>query len=248
VFVFLAIVGAVILAVSMLTYTETLPAEHRASGGFGRSRSDFRTLLTDRVYRGVLLNQGPLWAAVFAYLAGATFVLQDIYGLSPQWYAAAFGLNSAGFAFFGWLAGRSAEHWSITGTLHIGIALAGLGALGLLAAGLTHLPLVVVLASFFALASGVATSTPPATTLALADYPHMAGTASSLLGMVRFGFGGIAAPLVGIAGAHTILPLGIVTLTAVTLSALALNRTRHTATSAALPGGHPDLTPACEGA
>jgi DHA1 family bicyclomycin/chloramphenicol resistance-like MFS transporter len=49
----------------------------------------------------------------------------------------------------------------------------------------------------------------------------MAGTASSVLGMIRFGFGGIAAPLVGIAGAASILPLGIVTTAAVLLSAAA---------------------------
>ncbi len=46
----------------------------------------------------------------------------------------------------------------------------------------------------------------------------MAGTASSLLGMVRFGFGGVAAPLVGVAGALSILPLGIVTTVAVLLA------------------------------
>ncbi|MGH7291956.1 MAG: Bcr/CflA family drug resistance efflux transporter, partial [Myxococcota bacterium] len=79
----------------------------------------------------------------------------------------------------------------------------------------------VVILSLFLLASGVAISSPPATTLALVDYPQMAGTASSLLGMVRFGFGGIAAPLVGVAGALGILPLGIVTTVAVVLAGTA---------------------------
>jgi DHA1 family bicyclomycin/chloramphenicol resistance-like MFS transporter len=82
-------------------------------------------------------------------------------------------------------------------------------------------PLWVVLASLFALASGVAITSPPATTLALVGYPRIAGTASSLLGMVRFGFGGVAAPLVGIAGAASILPLGVVSVTAILLAAAA---------------------------
>ena len=51
--------------------------------------------------------------------------------------------------------------------------------------------------------SGVAVTTPPATSLALADYPDIAGTASSLLGVARFAFGGLAAPLVGLGGAAT---------------------------------------------
>ena len=49
-------------------------------------------------------------------------------------------------------------------------------------------------------------------------YPQIAGTASSLLGVVRFGFGGIAAPFVGVAGAASILPLGVVAVVAVVLA------------------------------
>src|SRR4029453_14898095 len=80
-------------------------------------------------------------------------------------------------------------------------------------------PVGVVMASLFTMVGGVAVSSPPTTTLALERYPHIAGTASSLLGMARFPIGGIAAPLVGIAGAATMLPLGIVTVVAVALAA-----------------------------
>lgn len=220
-FVFLAAIGALILIATLLVFRETLPVARRSRGGFTQTLHDFRTLLSDRVFLGAVLNQGFLYAALFAYLSGATFVLQDIYGLSPMGYALAFGLNSAGFMAFGYLAGRAAERWSIAGTLATGILVAGIGAAGLLVAGLTAVPLWVVIVSLFLLASGVAISSPPATTLALIEYPQIAGTASSLLGMVRFGFGGVAAPLVGVAGALSILPLGIVTTVAVLLAAAA---------------------------
>ncbi|WP_137844954.1 multidrug effflux MFS transporter [Microbacterium sp. 2FI] len=220
-FLFLAVIGAGILVVTLLVFRETLPAGRRTRGGFGQTMHDYRTLLSDRVFLGAVLNQGFLYAAVFAYLAGSTFVLQDIYGLPPLGYALAFGLNSAGFMTFGYLAGRAAERWSIPGTLAIGILIAGAGALGLLAAGLLAMPLWVVIVSLFLLAAGVATSSPPATTLALVEYPQMAGTASSMLGMVRYGFGGFAAPLVGVAGALSILPLGLVTTVTVILAGAA---------------------------
>ena len=220
-FAFLAAIGVIILAITMLVFRETLPLEHRTRGGFAHTLHDFRTLLSDRVFLGAVLNQGFLYAALFAYLSGATFVLQDIYGLSPMGYAVAFGLNSAGFMTFGYLAGRAAERWSIAGTLTVGILVAGLGAVGLLVSGITVMPLWVVIVSLFLLASGVAISSPPATTLALVEYPQIAGTASSLLGMVRFGFGGVAAPLVGVAGALSILPLGVVTAVAVLLAGAA---------------------------
>ena len=220
-FAFLAVLGGGILVIALIAFPETLPAARRTRGGWGQTMRDYRTLVTDAPFLGAVLNQGFLYAALFAYLAGSTFVLQDIYGLSPLGYALAFGLNSAGFMVFGYVAGRLAERWSVRGTLVAGIVVAGVGAAGLLVAGLTPMPLWVVVISLFALAVGVAITSPPATTLALVDYPQMAGTASSLLGMVRFGLGGVAAPLVGVAGAASILPLGLVTVVAVGLSAVA---------------------------
>ncbi|KRA24756.1 Bcr/CflA subfamily drug resistance transporter [Microbacterium sp. Root61] len=220
-FLFLAVIGAGILFATLLGFRETLPDGRRTAGGFRQAGRDFRQLLHDRVFVGAVLVTGLANAAVFAYLAGATYVLQGIYGLSPQEYALAFGLTSAGFMVFGFLAARTAERWSVTGTLAVGLAMCAAGAGGLLVAGLTAVPLVVVILSLFLMVSGVAVTTPPTTTLALAEYPQMAGTASSLLGTSRFAFGAVAAPLVGIAGAAAILPLGIVTVTSIVLAGLA---------------------------
>ncbi|MFK4790330.1 multidrug effflux MFS transporter [Microbacterium sp. ZW T5_56] len=221
-FLFLAVIGAVLLLITTVWFPETLPPGQRSSGGFARTLRDVRHLLADRRFVAAVLNQGFLYAALFAYLAGSTYVLQEAYGLSPQWYAAAFGLNSAGHVMAGFFAGHAAARWSVTGTLVVGVAITAVGAGGLLVAGAMPVPLWVVIISLFALSSGVATASPSATTIALADYPTMAGTASSLLGTVRFGFGGIAAPLVGVAGATSILPLGLVTTISVALAAASL--------------------------
>jgi len=220
-FLFLAGVGGVILVAVASGFRETLAPENRTTGGLAHTGRAYRVLLADRVFPGAVLMQGFIYAALFAYLAGATYVLQGVYGLSPQEYALAFGLNSAGFVVFGFLSGRFAERWSVRGTLVAGIAMSLVGALGLLVAGLLALPVAVVILSLLVMVSGAAVTSPPATTLALVGYPRMAGTASSLLGMVRFGFGAVSAPLVGIAGAGTLLPLGIVALSSVALAAVA---------------------------
>jgi DHA1 family bicyclomycin/chloramphenicol resistance-like MFS transporter len=217
-FLFLAAVGGVILVAVALVHRETLPPQRRTSGGFARTGRDFRTLLSNRRFAGAVLVIGFVYAAIFAYLSGATYVLQGIYGLSPRQYALAFGLNSAGFMVFGYLAGRTSERWSVTGTLAAGLAMCAAGALGLLLTGLLALPLPAVIVSLLVMVSGAAMTTPPATTLALADYPQIAGTASALLGMARFAFGGVSAPFVGIAGAATMVPLGVVTTVSVTLA------------------------------
>ncbi|WP_228010267.1 MFS transporter [Nonomuraea phyllanthi] len=243
-FAFLAAIGAAILALIAFGYRETLPPHRRTTGGFAQTGRDFRRLLSDRVFAGAVLLQGFVNAALFAYLAGATYVLQGSYGLTPQQYALAFGLNSAGFMVFGYLAGHGSERWSVTGTLAAGLAMCALGALGLLAAALLALPPAVVIVSLLVMVSGVAATTPPATTLALAGYPHMAGTASSLLGMARFAFGGLAAPFVGLAGAASMLPLGIVTVVSVALAVAAcavLAPRRRARTARAHPLDAPEL-------
>lgn len=222
VFLFLAAVGIAILAASLVAFRETLPANRRVTGGFSHTLSDFRRLLADRVFVGAVLITGFSYAAIFAYLSGATYILQGMYGLSPQGYSLAFGLNSFGFMVFGFAAGRLSERWSERGTLTLGLVMAASGALGLLATSLLHLPLAAIILSLFTMVSGVAVTSPPATSLALKDYPDIAGTASSLLGLARFAFGGLAAPLVGIGGANDPVPFGVVALISVAAALLCL--------------------------
>ncbi len=217
-FLLLGAVGAVILAAALAVFRETLAPDRRIAGGLAQTFSGFGGLLRAPIFLGAVLITGFVYAALFAYLSGATFVLQGIYGLSPQAYSFAFGLNSLGFMVFGFVAGRSTERWSDTGTLAIGLIMCVVGAGGVLATAVLHLPLLAVVLSLLTMVSGVAVTTPPAASLALADYPHMAGTASSLLGLARFAFGGIAAPLIGLGGADDAVPLGLVTVASTILA------------------------------
>ncbi|HEX6355649.1 multidrug effflux MFS transporter [Actinophytocola sp.] len=237
-FVVLAGIGALILLACVFVFRETLPERHRTTGGLVQTGRDFARLLSDRVLLGTVGVTGLVSVALFAYLAGATYVLQDIYGLSPQEYSFAFGLNSLGFMLFGFTGGRLCERWSEQGTLVVGLVMCLTGAGGLLASAVFHLPVIAVILSLLTMVSGVATITPPTTSLAMANYPDIAGTASSLLGLARFGVGGLAAPLVGLGGSHDALPLGLVTVTATLLACvvyLAAIRGRTTRTPIAAP-------------
>jgi MFS transporter, DHA1 family, multidrug resistance protein len=51
---------------------------------------------------------------------------------------------------------------------------------------------------------------PNSAALALADHPRTAGSASALLGLTQFATGALAAPLAGVGGSHTALPMAIV--------------------------------------
>jgi len=220
-FVVLAAIGGVVMAAVLFGFPETLPVRDRVTGGARSTGGHVRTLFGDRLFVGAMLASAATSAAYFAYLAGASFVLQDIYVLSPAAYSLVFGLNAAGFALFGFLGGRAAERWSERLAFVLGLGIIAVGAGGLLATALLQLPLPFAVVSFFAVAAGAAVVSPPATSLALADYPQFAGTASSILGVTRFTAGALAAPLVGLGGSMTMVPLGIVTVVSTGLAAAA---------------------------
>ena len=75
---------------------ESLPPEKRVVGGLVTTLRGFGLLIRDRFFVGVALSAGLAGASMFSYIAGATFVLQKIYGLSPQGFSLAFGINSLG--------------------------------------------------------------------------------------------------------------------------------------------------------
>ena len=242
IFAFLAAIGVVILVASLAIFRETLPPDHRTTGGLAHRARDFAQLLSDRRFVAAVLITGFVNAALFAYLSGATFVLQGIYGLSPQEYSLAFGLNSLGFMLFGFTAGRLSERRTEKGTLAIGLLMCLLGSAGLLTTAILHLPVAAVVISLVTMVGGVAATAPPSTSLALANYPHLAGTASSLLGLARFAFGGLAAPLVGLGGPGTAVPLGLVTTASATTAALIyITTTRY---GRGLGGDRPGVLPA----
>jgi MFS transporter, DHA1 family, multidrug resistance protein len=92
--------------------------------------------------------------------------------------------------------------------------------MALLVTVISGLPLAVLIGALLVMVCAVGLIFPTANALAMADYPDLAGTASSLQGLSQFFFGAVAAPLVGIAGDQTAVPLGIVT-TAVSVCAMA---------------------------
>ena len=220
IFLVLAGFGAVLLLAGWFGIRETLPPQRRVVGGFGRTLHDYNTLVHDRFFVGCALSSGLAGASMFAYIAGSTFVLQRIYGMSPQGFSLIFGCISLGLVAAAQGGARLALVWPLTRVLALGLTINLTGATALLITVISGLPLAALIGSLVVMVCAVGVIFPTANALAMADYPDLAGTASSLQGLSQFVFGAIAAPLVGIAGEHTAVPLGIVT-TSVSVCAMA---------------------------
>jgi DHA1 family bicyclomycin/chloramphenicol resistance-like MFS transporter len=205
VFVVLTLFGIAILTVTALALPETLPVERRRNGGVAGTIRDYGRLFTDRAYLGLILVAGLAMAAMFAYVSGSSFVLQDEFGLSEQQFGFVFGAGAVGLITATQLNVRLLSRWSpsqvLIGSLAGGAA-AGVVLLVFAATGFGGLPGVLVPLWLVLASAGLALPNAPA--LALSRHGEAAGTAAALLGAVQFGVGALAAPLVGILGTDAV--------------------------------------------
>lgn len=210
VFFVLSAVGILMLLAVLFSLPETLPLNKRSSAGFHNTLTTFRILITDRSFMGYALPQGLVAAAMFAYISGSPFVIQNIYGASPQLFSLFFAINGLGIILAGQITGRLASRISAVKLFVSGIILASLGGTSLLTAILLGAGLPGILPPLFFVVSSLGIVGSSGTALAMEKYGHSAGSASALLGLFSFIFGAVFAPLVGIAGSNTALPMGII--------------------------------------
>ena len=211
IFAALAAISGVVAVGVAVGLRETLAPERRDRRGLRQTLTTLRGLLRERDFMGYAIASSLGFACVFAYISGSSFVLQDIYGVSPQLYSVIFGVNGIGLIAASqvnarvvgrfepvWLLRRAL--WTIASAAIVLLAVVSAGGLG---AWSVMIPL-------FVIVSAVAFVLPNASALALADHPHVAGAASALLGVIQFLCGALIAPLVGVAGTGTAVPMGIV--------------------------------------
>ncbi len=227
IFLVLAAAGLALIAVMVRVLPETLPPENRRPGGLGNTLTAFAGVLRDRVFLGNAAVAGLAFAAMFAYIAGSPFVLQKIYGVSAQDFALVFGANALGLIALSQVNGKLVHRVGPRRLTVAGLVALAVGAVVLQAAVLLDFGLWGVLAGLFVVVASQGLVAPNVSAMALGNHGRNAGSASALLGTVRFLVGAIAAPLVGLAGEGTALPMaGIIGLCAMAALALFLGLKR----------------------
>jgi DHA1 family bicyclomycin/chloramphenicol resistance-like MFS transporter len=210
VFGVLALAGAILLAAVAAGLPETLPPERRRTGGARAALQAGRRLLADRQFGGYTLASGLGLGAMFAYISGSPFVLQTKFGVSPQLFSLIFAVNGLGIIAAGQLSRMLAGRVTLRALLAAGLTGSAGGGAVLLAGTAAGLGLPLILPALFVVVASVGLIQPNATALALEGHAQDAGSASGVVGVAQYGIGAAAAPLVGIAGPHTDLPMVII--------------------------------------
>ncbi|MER6841018.1 multidrug effflux MFS transporter [Streptomyces platensis] len=222
VFVVLALMG-VFLALGVWRWIpESHPPPARLRGGLAASLRTIGQVAGRRAILTPVLALACGGAAVFAYIAGTTFVFQDIYGLSPALSSLVYGVNAvgnmAGSLAYGRLARRRAPEdllvisgvMATTGTAALCLIQATTGGAMLL----TWLCLLITISAF-------GLFFPAVMTVAQSRGRAAPGATSALLGGGQFLFGAAASPLVGLFGTHSPAPMAAVMTSCLALGTVA---------------------------
>lgn len=211
IFVLLIVVG-IVQAGATVAYRETL-APARRLGGVWESFRKYPELLRDRYILGHCLTQCFVFGAFFSYLAGSSFLFQNIYHVSPQVYSLIFGGIGIGLLVVGMIPARLAGRVPDVSLLRWSIIIPLVSSVLLLAGFLADAPIWYTIPVLFVTIVPLSVMGTASFSLALSRQGKSAGSTSALIGFAQMILGGLMMPVVGIAGDHTAVPMGIIMLT-----------------------------------
>lgn len=167
-------------------------------------------ILQDRRFRIYVLSFSFVMATIFAYITGSSFIFREYFNLSEKAYGILFGVNALSFMIFANINARIVRKYSPYAVLpYAFVVMLGI-ALALIVVGwldLGFLPFEILLFLMLGMNGFIAPNT---TTLAMARFKQMSGSASAVLGMVQFVFAGAISFIVGALEANTPFPLALI--------------------------------------
>ncbi len=197
-FILLVVFAAVAASAAARLLPETL--RQRTSGPFSFAVMGglYRSVL---VHRGFLANLGILtttFVGLFAWVSGASIVMQGIYGLSPVVFGATYAVGAGGYMLGASIAARIVMRLGLDRTVGIGAVVLAAGGLIMAAAVALHLTSVAWLVGAMTIyLAGMGLVLPQTMAGALTPFPDRAGTASSLMGFTQQTCAAIAAAAIG---------------------------------------------------
>jgi DHA1 family bicyclomycin/chloramphenicol resistance-like MFS transporter len=195
----LTIAGAITFLLAATQLKETREIHHRADSSWASAIAAYRKLLADPAFLGLTFVGAFGVSSFFIYLASASFVIVNHYGLTPTMFSLCFALNAAAFFGVSQLTARMTAKYGLARVIRVavsGFALAMSIMAVLFVAGADSLVLMMI---FLFVGYGFLGLVLPTTAvLSLENHGAIAGTASALMGALQFVVGAAVMAVSGI--------------------------------------------------
>ena len=220
VFIFLALYGVVMLAAVQIFLAESLPTKQSLHPvAIARNYGE---LMRNPMYLAATFASGMIYAGLLTYLASSSFVYMEMLGVPVQFFGLIFLTSVVGYMLGSALSARLTRNHEPEQVVLYGAGLAAGACTTMLATGslYPHSVIALVLPMVF-YSAGMGLVLPNAMAVALRPFPHIAGTASALLGFIQMGLSSTATALIGLFLLDTPTPM-LYFMFVITLAALGL--------------------------
>jgi len=191
-FAFVALYGTVALAVVAFQFGETNKQLDPHALRFRQMGRNAVALLSSRLYLGYALTASCVGSGLFAFISGSPFVFLRVLGFAPGDFGYLFGFCMSGYLVGSLISGRFVVRLGMDRLLRWGIGFALLGGLSMaVLAWLQVNHVAAILGPMFVFMFAFALVLPQAMAGALTPFPHIAGNASSLIGLCQYGLSAV---------------------------------------------------------
>ena len=223
IFWMLAALGAAAALVVVFGVRETHPPERRGSPGGRALLQGYAVVLRHSGALGYMLAGGMTFGALFAFLSGTPVVFIEHYGVAPQNLGYVFMINVVGVMCGSWINARLVTRRGVYPMMVASTLLLVAGAVAMFVlAGFDVLGLWGTIAGIVAFTLPLNMINANAAAGAMEYFPHLAGTASAVIGAIRYGCGAVAGLFVGLFHDGTAMPMAAAVLGCAVLSAVFL--------------------------
>ena len=211
--------GLVFALVMYFRFEETMHVDSRHEGSHGDTLRVAFMLLRDRrfvSYAGALTGG---YVAFIGYVSAAPFIFQRLHGWTPTQFSAFYSMNA--------LAGVFATRWNTRRVMRIGahdmlmlgLRMVAVAAVIIVAGGVLD-SVWLVAAGCMVIVGAWGPTMNNTIALAMSSQSVASGTASAVLGISSFSFGGVVSAVVGAAGGVSPITTGFIMLAGVSISGL----------------------------
>jgi MFS transporter, DHA1 family, multidrug resistance protein len=207
-FILLVALAAVVGSVTARLLPETLCKRTPEPLSLATMGSLYGSVLKHRSFLAHLGILSATFVGLYAWVSGASIVIQGTYGLSPLAFGLTYAVGSLGYMLGTNIAVRIVMRFGLGPMIGIGTATMAVGGLALVAvaaSGLTSVAWLVAAMTIYLTGMGLAM--PQTMAAALTPFSDRAGTASSLLGFSQQSCGAIAAAAIGAYLGHSAWPV-----------------------------------------
>lgn len=206
VFLFLTVFGVLCLVLVSLQVPETLAKNDRQKANFVQILRNYKTSLTTPGIIIPTLTASFIFACLFSFISGSSFVYMELYGVSQEHYGWLFGLNAFGLIGAAQLNRMLLKRFDSKQILPFALGVNCIAGCLLFILGpyLSLAPLVFLIWLSLSIVPIVAANT---ITLAMYASHQNKGVTSSVIGISQFIFASLASTLLGVFHNGTIYPM-----------------------------------------